>query len=58
MPAPVSVTVITRFPVLADDAALSPETLGGGSVRMILSVGDPDALFARAPVRRSETAST
>jgi PhnB protein len=33
---------------IADDAALSPETLGGGSARMILSVGDPDALFARA----------
>jgi PhnB protein len=26
----------------------SPETLGGGSVRMILTVGDPDAIFARA----------
>jgi PhnB protein len=26
----------------------SPETLGGGSVRMILTVGDPDAVFARA----------
>ena len=26
----------------------SPETLGGGTVRMILSVGDPDASFARA----------
>jgi len=26
----------------------SPETLGGGSVRMILSVADPDAAFARA----------
>ena len=27
---------------------LSPETLGGGSVRMILTVTDPDALFAQA----------
>jgi len=26
----------------------SPETLGGGSVRMILTVPDPDATFARA----------
>src|SRR5262252_3074832 len=26
----------------------SPETLGGGSVRMILTVPDPDAMFARA----------
>lgn len=26
----------------------SPETLGGGSVRMILTVPDPDAVFAQA----------
>jgi PhnB protein len=26
----------------------SPETLGGGSARMILTVADPDAMFARA----------
>src|SRR5579864_6911024 len=26
----------------------SPETLGGGSVRMILTVSDPDAVFAQA----------
>lgn len=26
----------------------SPESLGGGSVRMVFIVGDPDALFARA----------
>lgn len=26
----------------------SPETLGGGSVRMILTVADPDAVFAQA----------
>lgn len=26
----------------------SPETLGGGTVRMVLVVDDPDALFARA----------
>src|SRR5215470_1843479 len=26
----------------------SPETLGGGSVRMVLTVPDPDAMFARA----------
>ena len=31
-----------------DDGNLSPESLGGGSVRMILTVPDPDALFARA----------
>jgi PhnB protein len=33
---------------LADDPGCSPETLGAGSVRMIVSVEDPDALFARA----------
>ena len=27
---------------------LSPESLGGGSVRMILTVADPDAVFAQA----------
>jgi PhnB protein len=27
---------------------ISPETLGGGTVRMILTVPDPDALFAQA----------
>jgi PhnB protein len=27
---------------------LSPESLGGGSVRMILTVADPDAVFVRA----------
>src|SRR3954466_3185251 len=26
----------------------SPETLGGGTVRMVLTVTDPDAMFARA----------
>src|SRR3954463_13242906 len=26
----------------------SPESLGGGSVRMILTVADPDAMFGRA----------
>jgi len=26
----------------------SPESLGGGSVRMVLTVGDPDAVFAQA----------
>jgi PhnB protein len=26
----------------------SPETLGGGSVRLILTVADPDAVFRRA----------
>jgi PhnB protein len=33
---------------VADDPACSPETLGAGSVRMIVSVDDPDALFERA----------
>jgi PhnB protein len=33
---------------VADDRECSPETLGAGSVRMIVSVDDPDALFARA----------
>jgi len=31
-----------------DDYAGSPDTLGAGSVRMILSVDDPDAVFDRA----------
>jgi PhnB protein len=26
----------------------SPETIGGGSVRMVFTVADPDAMFARA----------
>src|SRR5262245_8662476 len=29
-------------------ANFSPESLGGGSVRMILTVADPDAVFAQA----------
>jgi len=37
---------------LADESPehlnFSPETLGGGSVRMILTVDDPDAAFERA----------
>jgi PhnB protein len=37
---------------LADEspehANFSPESLGGGSVRLILTVEDPDAVFARA----------
>ena len=31
-----------------DHGNFSPETLGGGSVRMILTVVDPDTAFARA----------
>jgi len=31
-----------------DHKNFSPESLGGGTVRMILIVADPDALFARA----------
>lgn len=31
-----------------DDASLSSEPLGGGSVRMILTVPDPDTVFAQA----------
>jgi PhnB protein len=31
-----------------EHANYSPETLGGGTVRMILTVPDPDAVFARA----------
>ncbi len=31
-----------------EHANFSPETLGGGSVRIILTVADPDAAFARA----------
>jgi PhnB protein len=37
---------------LSDEAPaqgnFSPETLGGGSVKLLLTVPDPDALFARA----------
>ena len=37
---------------LADESPehgnFSPESLGGGTVRMILTVQDPDAMFARA----------
>jgi PhnB protein len=31
-----------------EHANFSPESLGGGSVRMILTVPDPDAMFAQA----------
>src|SRR3982750_1076805 len=31
-----------------EHANFSPETLGGGTVRMILTVPNPDAVFARA----------
>jgi PhnB protein len=31
-----------------DHKNFSPESLGGGTVRMILTVDDPDAMFARA----------
>ena len=31
-----------------ENANYSPESLGGGTVRMILTVPDPDAVFARA----------
>jgi PhnB protein len=31
-----------------DHGNFSPESLGGGTVRMILTVPDPDAVFARA----------
>jgi PhnB protein len=33
---------------IADDDEFSPETLGGGTARMILTVDDPDAVFRRA----------
>jgi PhnB protein len=33
---------------IADDPDCSPETLGAGSARMILTVEDPDSVFARA----------
>jgi PhnB protein len=33
---------------IADDPGCSPETLGAGSVRMILTVDDPDAVYAQA----------
>src|SRR3989475_13140128 len=51
-------SVVSRLSVdgaefwLADESPehgnFSPESLGGGSVRMILTVADPDAMFARA----------
>jgi len=31
-----------------ENGNFSPQTLGGGSVRMILTVADPDAVFSRA----------
>jgi PhnB protein len=31
-----------------EHANFSPESLGGGSVRMVLTVADPDAVFAKA----------
>jgi PhnB protein len=31
-----------------ENGNFSPQTLGGGSVRMILTVADPDAMFSRA----------
>ena len=31
-----------------EHANFSPETLGGGTVRMVLTVDDPDAMFDRA----------
>jgi len=31
-----------------EHANFSPQTLGGGSIRIILTVADPDAVFARA----------
>jgi PhnB protein len=33
---------------VSDDPDSSPETLGGGSVRMILTVEDPDSVFEQA----------
>jgi PhnB protein len=33
---------------VADDADHSPDVLGGGTARFILTVDDPDAVFARA----------
>jgi PhnB protein len=51
-------SVVSRLSVagaefwLADESPehgnFSPATLGGGTVRMILTVADPDAMFARA----------
>ena len=35
----------------------SPETLGGGTVRMILTVPDPDAVFAQAVAAGAQTVS-
>jgi PhnB protein len=31
-----------------EHANFSPESLGGGTVRMVLTVADPDAMFAKA----------
>jgi PhnB protein len=33
---------------VADDPSSSPEVLGGGSARMILTVDDPDTVFGQA----------
>src|SRR6187431_2512342 len=46
---------------LADESPehsnFSPETLGGGTVRMILTVPDPDAVFAQALAAGAQTVS-
>lgn len=36
----------------------SPESLGGGTVRMILTVPDPDAMFARAVAAGARVVTT
>jgi PhnB protein len=38
-----------------ENANFSPETLGGGTVRMILTTPDPDAAFARALAAGAES---
>lgn len=40
-----------------DHGNFSPETLGGGTVRMILTVPDPDALFAQALAAGAQSVS-
>jgi PhnB protein len=38
-----------------EHANFSPESLGGGTVRMVLTVSDPDAMFARAVAAGART---
>jgi PhnB protein len=40
-----------------EDGSFSPESLGGGLVNMLLTVSDPDSMFARAVAAGARTVS-